>query len=165
MKWLALGLGVSTALLILALYLNPKSFSLKSLAPQLLATQRGPGGGNVWLTETPLTPHSHSARYFQSPSHQMFFLVPLRGTRKFRLKLESRICASGRPPTRHLGKPLFRADTGISRVIGTVTFLSAFVRDAVPAARLFRGMLYTEARFRTRSPPPLSLLAQGLPAH
>lgn len=54
---------VSTALLILALFLNLKSFSPASLAPPLFMTQRGQGGGNTWLIETPLIPHSDLSCY------------------------------------------------------------------------------------------------------
>lgn len=92
----------------------------------------------------------------------MFFLVLQRGTRKFRLKLESRICVSRSPPTRHLWKQLFGADTGTSRVICTVLSLSAFARDALLASSLCSGRVHNEAWIRVSSPPLLPL-AQGLP--
>lgn len=94
----------------------------------------------------------------------MFFLVLQRGIRKFRLKLESWICVSGSPPTRHLWKLFCGTDTGTSRVICTVISLSAFARGALPAPRLCSDMFHTEAWF-SPSLPPLLPLAQGLPVH
>lgn len=62
-KRLASALGGSTDLLILTLFLNLKSFSPDSFAPPLLMTQPGQGGGNTWLIETPLIPHSDLSCY------------------------------------------------------------------------------------------------------
>ena len=84
---------------------------------------------------------------------------------KVQAKVRFWICISGSPPTPHLWKLFFGADTGISRVICyfyiLIISLLKQVTHCPPEARLYTSRFYTETWFWT-SPLPFTPLFQRL---
>ena len=87
---------------------------------------------------------------------------------KVQAKVRFWICVSGSPPTPHLWKLFFEADTGISRVICyfyiLIISLLKQVTNRPPEASLDTGRFCTETWFWT-SPLPFTRLFQRFPVN
>lgn len=88
---------------------------------------------------------------------------------KVQAKVRFWVCVSGSPPTPHLWKLFFGADTGISRVICYfyifMVSLLKQIRDCLPEARLDTGRFCSETWLCTTLPLLFSPLFQRLPVN
>lgn len=110
--------------------------------------------GNMWLIKIHLIPVWFEFLFLDifTPDHFPGIAEQLQ---KVQAKVRIWICVSGSPPTPHLWKLLFGADTGISRVICyfCIFIISSLkqVRDRLPEAWLSTSRFCTETCLRTTS--------------